>query len=99
MKIELVKEKEEKLFNRKEILVKLDFEKNTPSKEVIKKELSDNLKLNPELLTLNKVKQRFGERTADIFAYIYKDAASLKKLEIKNKKQKKNETKKEESKK
>ena len=99
MKLELIKEKEEKLFNRKEILVKLDFEKHTPSKEVIKKELSDKLKLNPELLTLNKVKQRFGERTADIFAYVYKDAVSLKKLEFKNKKQKKKEAKKEEPKK
>lgn len=91
MKIELVKEKEEKLFHRKELLVKLNFDKDTPSKQVVKKELSDHLKLNPELLTLNKVKQRFGERCADVFAYIYKDAASLKKLEVINKKQKKKE--------
>lgn len=98
MKLELVKEKEEKLFNRKEILAKLDFEKNTPSKEVIKKELCDHLKFNSELVALTKVKQRFGERSADIFAYVYKDKDSLNKLEFKKKKVKK-EAKKEEPKK
>lgn len=94
MKINTVKEKEDILFNRTEIHFSVDFEKYTPSKDEILKELSNNLKMNSELVSLNKIKQRFGERKADVLVYVYKDKDTLKKVEFKHKKaKKKTETK------
>ncbi len=94
MKLELINQKEDKLLSRKEILFKLDFDKSTPNKEEIKKQICENLKCDPDILVLEKVDQRFGERIADVSAYLYKNKEILKKIEFKNKKLKK-ETKKE----
>lgn len=89
MKLELINQKEDKLLSRKEILFKLYFDKSTPNKEETKKLISETLKCDLDVLVLEKVKQRFGERSADVFAYLYKDKESLKKIEFKNKKLKK----------
>ncbi len=96
--MEILQEKENKLLHRKEILLKTNFEKSTPSKEEITKQLVNKLKVDPEVLKLDKVKQKFGERSADITAYVYKDKESLKQVEVKNKKVKKEAKKTEEQK-
>ena len=93
MKMHIVEEKEDKLLHRKEVLLKADYEKQTPTKDEINKELINVLKSNAEVIKLDVVKQRYGERSADVIAYVYKDKESLKKVEIKNKKLKKKETK------
>lgn len=89
--MQILKEKEEKLLSRKEILAEVQFEKCTPKKEDLKKQLSDKLKADHELLVIEKVHQKFGERRANISAYLYNDKESLKKAEVKNKKVKKKE--------
>lgn len=88
MNIKVVNEKEEKLLNRKDILINLDFEDKTPSREVIKKELVEKLKIDPELLKIKKIQQEFGDRKAKVFAYLYNSKESLNKVEVKNKKKK-----------
>ncbi|MBI2671792.1 hypothetical protein HYX16_02565 [Candidatus Woesearchaeota archaeon] len=88
MNIKVVNEKEEKLLNRKDILINLDFEDKTPSREVIKKELVEKLKIDPELLKIKKIQQEFGDRKAKVFAYLYNSKESLNKIEVKNKKKK-----------
>ena len=96
--MEIIEQKEDKLLHRKEVLLKVDFEKNTPSKEESNKELVNTLKVSSDLIKLDIIKQRFGERSADIVAYVYKDKESLKKVEVKNKKIKKVVKKEEEKK-
>ena len=93
MKIEIVNESEDKLLHRKEIQLRAEFEKNTPSNDIVNKELCDKFKFNPELLKLNKIKQTFGQRSADIMIYVYKDIESFKKVENRKKKQKTEEKK------
>ena len=96
--MEIIEQKEDKLLHRKEVLLKVDFEKNTPSKDEINKELVNILKVSSDIIKLDVIKQRFGERNADIIAYVYKDKESLKKVEVKNKKIKKEVKKTEEKK-
>jgi len=98
MKMHIVGEKEDKLLHRKEVLLKADYERQTPTKDEINKELINVLKASSEVIKLDVVKQKYGERSADIIAYVYKDKESLKKVEVKNKKVKKKEVKTEEKK-
>jgi len=98
MKLEIIKEKEDKLLNRKELFLNIKFEKSTPSKESIKKQLCENLKLDPELLKLDEINQGFGERKAVVLAYLYKSKDQMNKIEKKNKKLKQESKKPEEKK-
>ena len=93
----LLNQKEEKLFQRKEVNFKVDFEKVTPSKEELRKSISEHLKLDPELVKIEKADQKFGERSANVSALVYDNKEIMKKVEVRNKRIKK-EVKKEEKK-
>ena len=95
MKLHLLNQKEEKLFSRKEVNFRVDFERVTPSKEELKKQISEHLKLDPELVKIEKADQKFGERSADVSVLVYNDKEIMKKIEVRNKKAKKKEEKKE----
>ncbi len=97
MKMHLLSQKEEKLFQRKEVAFKVEFEKVTPNKEELKKQISEHLKVNPELVKIEKADQTYGERSAEVTALVYSDKDFMKKVEVRNKKVKK-EAKKEEKK-
>ena len=97
MKIHLLNQREEKLLHRKEVRFKVDFEKVTPSKEELKKQISEHLKTNPELVKIEKADQTFGERSAEVSVLVYSDKDFMKRVEVKNKKVKK-DAKKEEKK-
>jgi small subunit ribosomal protein S24e len=93
----MLNQKEEKLLQRKEVNFRVDFEKVTPTKEELKKQISEHLKLDPELVKIEKADQKFGERSANVSALIYDNKEIMKKIEVRNKKAKK-EVKKEEKK-
>jgi len=88
MNLKIVNEKEEKLLDRKNIMLNIDFEAKTPSREEIKKELVEKLKAAPELLKIKRISQEFGSRNAKVLVYLYNTKESLNKIEIKNKKKK-----------
>ena len=94
--MQILEQKEEKLLYRKEIKFKVNFEKVTPTKETLKKQISEKLKVEPELIVIEKASQCFGERTVEVSVLIYSDKDSMKKVEVRNKKiKKKQEAKKE----
>ena len=82
MKMHLLNQKEEKLFQRKEVNFKVDFEKVTPSKEELRKSISEHLKLDPELVKIEKADQKFGERSANVSALVYDNKEIMKKVGI-----------------
>ena len=88
-KMQILDQKEEKLFNRKEVNFKVNFDRVTPNKEDLKKQISEKLKVDPELVVIEKAHQHFGERTVEVSALIYSDKEFMKKVEIRNKKVKK----------
>lgn len=95
--MQILHQKEEKLLQRKEVKFKVNFEKVTPNKENLKKQISEHLKINPELVKIEKAAQTYGERSAEVTALIYSDKEFMKKVEVRNKKVKK-DAKKEEKK-
>ena len=95
--MQILDQKEEKLLQRKKVLFKVDFEKVTPKKDDLKKQISEKLKVDPELVVIEKADQGFGARTAEVHALVYSDKSFMKKVEVRNKKIK-TELKKEEKK-
>lgn len=93
--MKIIKEKDDKLFSRKEILLDLDFNGKTPSNEEVKNNAIEFLKANKELLIIKKIHQEYGANKAKILAYVYKDINNLNKFEKINKKTKKEKAKKE----
>ncbi len=88
MSLTILKQKENPLFNRKEI--EANFEANVPPKineaeEILSKEFSTN----PESVKIKKIAGSFGSTNFMISANIYSSKEDKEKIEEKSKKEKK----------
>lgn len=78
--MEVVKDFENKLLDRKEILVKLSSEGVTPNKVDVKAQLAKKFKAKEELIVINKISSTFGSRDVVVDASIYNKEEVLKRL-------------------
>ncbi len=89
MKIEILKQTKKPLVERIEIEVKFsDFDK-TPSNKEVKEEIGKKLNKNSDLVVPQTIRQEYGKKEAECFAYIYDSEEALKKFITLTKKQKK----------
>jgi ribosomal protein S24E len=70
MKIEIIEEKRNDLFSRKELKINIEAE-IIPSKEEVKKIITDKFHSNENLVRINKIKGKFGTHLFLIEADIY----------------------------
>jgi len=87
-KITIITQKDNPLFNRKELVVSIDTDvtpKITEAEEFIAKEFSSN----PENVKIRKIEGRFGSTNFTITANIYSSKEDKEKIENKTKKEKK----------
>jgi len=80
MDINIINEKQS-IVPRKEIILEVKFEKSTPKRLDLKKEIAKKTKNKEELLIIKKIITDYGRRTAKVTAYAYKDEETLKKIE------------------
>ena len=80
MDIKIIKE-EKSVMQRKELTLEVTFEKSTPKRLDLKKEIAKKTKTKEDLLIIKKILTNYGERTAKVLAYAYKDEETLKKIE------------------
>ena len=93
-----IEDKENFLFNRKEVKIIVKAEKN-PSYKEAENSISEQFKTNKENIVIKHVKGKFGRNTFLISAFIYKTAEDKEKFEPKKKQEeKKSEEKQEETK-
>ena len=82
MEIEYIEEKENKLFNRKEIKFYVDYEgEATPKALDIKSKLVALLNTKKELLVVDNVQPHYGEPKALGYAKVYETVDDLKYIE------------------
>lgn len=93
MKTQIINEKSNPLFNRKEIVLEIESE-ITPSYSEAEKIVSEKFKTNPESLKIKKVHGKFGSKFFVIDANIYSSKEDKEGIEAKPKKDKKAEAKK-----
>lgn len=78
MKIQVLKEKENKLLNRKEIDFKVAYDGATPKIGDVRKELISALHSKENLTVIDRIKSGFGAKSAAGYAKVYKDEDSVK---------------------
>lgn len=82
MEIEFIEEKENKLFNRKEIKFYVDYDgEATPKVLDIKSKLVALLNTNKDLLVVDNVQPHYGEPKALGYAKVYDTAEDLAYIE------------------
>ena len=82
MEIEFIEEKENKLFNRKEIKFYVDYDgEATPKVLDIKSKLVALLNTNKDLIVVDNVQPHYGEPRALGYAKVYETAKDLEYIE------------------
>ena len=94
--MKVIKENDNKLLNRKDVVAHFVHEGVTKSRAEIKSELAKKYKADEKLIIVREIKTHYGNRNFDVTAMIYNDEKSLK-LIANNHFIKRNETKKEEA--
>ena len=79
MELEIIEQKENPFFGRKEIVGKMKVEGTTPSRKEILSELKKKMDAKEDCIILEKVEHKFGSREARIYAKIYEKAEDAKK--------------------
>jgi len=83
-----IRETQFPLLNRTEVVYEIEHAKQaTPKKELIKKQIADELKTDEGLVKLSKVISHFGLTKIRVIAEIYNTKEDLQRLIKKNKKQ------------
>ncbi|WXG42873.1 MAG: hypothetical protein WED04_02095 [Promethearchaeati archaeon SRVP18_Atabeyarchaeia-1] len=73
LKIDVLSDQEDKLLERRQISFRITHAKTaTPKRIDIRKELADQLKVDPETIVLRPLRQKFGKGEADGTALVYK---------------------------
>ena len=88
MELKTIQEKENKLFNRKEIQASIESE-ITPSNSDIEKLISEKFSTQIENIKIKKISGKFGSKTFTVLANIYASKEDKDKIEQKKDKGKK----------
>ncbi len=92
MEMKILEEKENLLFNRKELRLEIEAEV-TPSYVDVEKLISEKFSTTSENIKINKIEGKFGVKKFLILAKIYKSKEDKDNFEIKTKKQREAEKK------
>ena len=84
MDLELIKEKETPLLERKRVSLTYNSQDGkTPSRKQILKEVAKKVGGNADAIAIRHIYTKFGETAVKIIAHVYKDAKTMQKYENK----------------
>jgi ribosomal protein S24E len=89
MNLQIVEQKMNPLLSRKEIKARLTYDKATPSKDELKKQIASGMKTSADLLVIKHIYPAYGDRRAEVLFYLYDTPESVKKIEGEKKTKKK----------
>jgi len=81
MDLKIEKEREDKVFGRTEIDFVIEDAKTTPSRKELKQRISALKNSKEELISIDFVRQSFGEHIAKGKAFVYSNEERLKRIE------------------
>lgn len=81
MKLEFSEKREIPLLSRTRAQFRACFDKETPSREKIRKEVANILKVKEDLTIIKHVYPRFGKKEAKVIAHVYENMNDLKRIE------------------
>ncbi|MFH1126656.1 MAG: hypothetical protein ABIG84_03705 [archaeon] len=71
MEINIIDDKKNPLFSRRELVCMVTKQGTTPSKKDIRTELSNELKLKPECVFIDTVYQKYGRHQSEVHVKVY----------------------------
>ena len=83
MKLEVLEKKEVPLLSRTRVQLKAEFDKATPTRDSIRKEVAKKVGADEKLTIIRHIYTQFGKREARVIAHIYKNEKDMKALEDK----------------
>jgi len=81
MKLEIKEKKEVPLLSRTRVQLIASFDKETPSRDVLRKEVAKAAGAKEELTVIKHIYTKFGRKEAKIIANIYKTVEDAKRIE------------------
>ena len=76
-----IEETENKLLERKKLVLKITFDQATPTKVEVKKAIADKYKVKEDTIAIKSIYQEYGTTNAQVTAYLYNDAKALQEVE------------------
>jgi ribosomal protein S24E len=86
--MKIIEEKENKIFNRKEIRAEIQAPK-TPNKEELSNSIAEKFSVEKGLVVIENIDGKFGSSIFSVSAKIYNSSGDKEKIEPKSKKDKK----------
>lgn len=83
IQLSVTSKKEEPLLARTMVKATLEFEKATPSYAEVTSLLATNLKSDEKLVAIRHIYNSFGNKKAEVIAYLYNDEAKKQLIEPK----------------
>ncbi|MFQ5405729.1 MAG: 30S ribosomal protein S24e [Candidatus Micrarchaeia archaeon] len=83
MNVEVLSDRENVVFSRREVEVKVDASGATPSREAIAKELALKLGVSAEAVCVVRIVPSYGVKSARVLARVYSSKEQLEKTEPK----------------
>ena len=81
MDINITKEKNNALLNRRELNLSITFDGATPSRDEVKAKVAAMQNVPLELVIIQKMENEFGKQATSAYVKIYEDAARMKQVE------------------
>lgn len=81
MDIDITSEVENKLLNRKELIISIDYEGATPPRKEIREAIGRKIGVNPELVAVRNITNEYGKQTIRIEAHAYSKKELYQKYE------------------
>ncbi len=85
MKLDIIEEKENAFFNRKEVKAVVES-KVSPSRSEVRKLLAEKFSIDPEAIKINGIYGKFGSKKFDVGVNVYKSEEDKNSVESEKKK-------------
>ncbi|MBN2566557.1 hypothetical protein JXB02_00555 [Candidatus Woesearchaeota archaeon] len=80
MNLTILFQEPSKTLSRKAVVADLTFSKVVPPRPKVRQALATHLKVQPELVVIERIRPVYGAEKATVTAYVYDDAKSLSEL-------------------
>jgi ribosomal protein S24E len=80
MKIKILEKKDEPLLRRQNIKIEVEFEKEVPSRALIREHVAKALKAEQDMVVVYSINSSFGSRKADVIVHYYSDKKFMQKV-------------------
>ena len=81
MQIEVIKEENNELLNRKQLQIRIQHEAATPARIEVRDQVAADFKIEPERVIIDHMRTAFGKKETTAYVKIYESAEAARQIE------------------